>query len=182
MRLYINGVKDIDIAAPVGCTTIGTNNHPLILGAQSNGTTIDRFYQGTIDDARVYNRALSDAEITEIYDLPTAVNLTAFNAISLPQGIQLNWKSAQETDLIGFNLFRADAVDGLQVKINPQPIPAINPGQLRGNDYRYLDISAEAGKTYYYWVEWVGNTGSELFGPLTASLAPYSTWLPMGLR
>src|SRR4030042_3946543 len=113
---------------------------------------------------------------------PTAVNLVDFKALSNPQGIQLGWQTAQETDLQGFNLFRADALGGEEVQINPEMIPAFNSGQLWGSDYKYLDTSVEAGKTYYYWIEWVGNSSTERFGPLTSSLAPYNTWLPMGYR
>ncbi|OGN96320.1 MAG: hypothetical protein A2Z71_06475 [Chloroflexi bacterium RBG_13_50_21] len=113
---------------------------------------------------------------------PTAVNLIDFRAISMPQAIQLNWQTAQENDLIGFNLLRAEGLEGTQVKINPGPIPAANPGQLPGNDYQYVDNTIEARKTYYYWVEWVGSSSSEFYGPVTAMLAPYKVWLPLGMR
>ena len=182
IRLYINGVLDDELNTPAGCTSIGTNDHPLTIGAQSNGTIVDGFYQGAIDDVRVFNRELSAAEIAELYDFPTGVDLVDFNAISLSPDIRLSWRSVQETDLIGFNLFRAEALDGPQLKINPELIPAINPGQLQGNDYQYLDANAEVGKMYYYWVEWVGVGGSQFFGPVTARLVPYTVWLPLGLR
>ena len=113
---------------------------------------------------------------------PTPVRLAGFNAMSLPQGIQLSWQTAQEVDLLGFNLYRAEALDGPQVMINPQLIAAINPGQLQGNAYRYVDPTAAAGKVYFYWVEWVSSRDSERFGPLSASLAPYAVWLPIGLN
>ena len=66
--------------------------------------------------------------------------------------------------------------------VNPGLLPAINPGQLQGNAYRFVDSTAEAGKTYFYWVEWVGNRDAESFGPVSASLAPYAVWLPLGLN
>jgi subtilisin family serine protease len=113
---------------------------------------------------------------------PTAVDLVDFRATSISQAIQLDWQTAQEINLLGFNLFRAEALDGPRVQITPEIIPAINPGQLRGNDYNYADTTAEVGKTYYYWVEWVGKRGSELYGPVTASLAHYLVWLPFGLK
>jgi hypothetical protein len=100
----------------------------------------------------------------------------------LPQGIQLSWQTAQENDLIGFNIYRSESPDGERVQINSELIPAVTPGQLQGNDYLYLDTSAEAGKTYFYWVEWVGNRDSELFGPLITSLVPYHVWLPLGMK
>jgi streptogramin lyase len=107
------------------------------------------------------------------FDFPTPVSLANFKATSQPRGIRLSWQTGQEIDLVGFNLFRADAADGAQVQINPILIPATSPGQLRGNDYQYLDTTAETGKTYYYWVQWVGISGSELYGPEKELLLRY---------
>jgi hypothetical protein len=115
-------------------------------------------------------------------DSPTAVRLVDFSATSLPQGIQLSWLSALEIDLLGFNLLRAEFPEGSQITVNADLITAVNPGQQQGNNYLYLDSSAEVGKTYYYWVEWVGNRDSELFGPVVNSLVPYHVWLPIGLN
>ena len=112
---------------------------------------------------------------------PTAADLVDFNVTSIPHAIQLGWQTAQEVDLLGFNIFRSVAVDGLPVKINPAMIPGINPGQLKGNSYQFLDVTAESGKTYNYWVEWVGEAGSMQFGPVTGSL-PIYTWLPLGFK
>ena len=61
--------------------------------------------------------------------------------------------------------------------INPDLIPAINPGELRGNSYQYLDDKAELGKSSYFWVEWVGDGYSEFHGPVSVFLPRY-TWLP----
>lgn len=177
LRLYINGVFDTELTAPTGCTAIGTNNLPLTLGAQYNGTSVDQFYQGSIDDVRVYNRVLSASEITELSELPTPVFLSGLSATSIPHAINLSWQSAQETDLIGFNILRAEKLDGPKLKINPLLIPVLNPGQLMGNNYQYLDKATEAGKSYYYWVEWVGIGSSSLYGPVTGLQWSYS-WLP----
>jgi subtilisin family serine protease len=113
---------------------------------------------------------------------PTEVSLSDFTATTVPQGVQLSWKTAQETDLLGFNLYRSESAYGLRLRINQTLIPAISPGQLQGNRYQYLDGTAKAGKIYYYWVEWVSNQNTELFGPTATSLAPYWLWLPLGLK
>jgi len=115
-------------------------------------------------------------------DTPTDVRLANFTSLSLPQGIQLSWQTAQEIDLIGFNLYRSESQDGAQVQINPELIQALTPGQLQGNDYSFLDASAEVGKTYYYWVEWVGNRDTQLFGPLVELLVANHVYLPLGLK
>jgi hypothetical protein len=183
IRLYWNGT--LSNSRVVSGLTIATNSLYLGFGAELTAAgvpTVARIYHGSLDDVRIFSRALSLAEIQTLYNAPAAVNLVDFRASSRPQAIQLDWQTAQETDLLGFNLYRAEALDGPQVKINPQLIPAINPGQLQGNNYKYLDATADIGRTYYYWAEWVGNSSSQLYGPETANIAAYWLWLPIGLK
>ena len=59
IRLYVNGVLETSLTPPPG-TVIATNTVPLSLGAQNDNS---RWFMGWMDDARVYNRALSLAEI-----------------------------------------------------------------------------------------------------------------------
>ncbi|MBI4119904.1 MAG: LamG domain-containing protein, partial [Parcubacteria group bacterium] len=65
-RLYVNGVQDTN--------TQGTQTAPysstakFYIGAQdSNGSNI-RFFNGLIDEVRIYNRALSAAEVLQLYN------------------------------------------------------------------------------------------------------------------
>ena len=43
------------------------NNQPITIGWKYNGIKVD-YFQGEIDDIRIYNRALSDSEIQELYN------------------------------------------------------------------------------------------------------------------
>ena len=112
---------------------------------------------------------------------PTEVSLYDFTATTLREGIRLSWQTSQEIDLVGFNIYLSRYIGQSSGKINQELIPAINPGQRQGNAYRFVDTTAEAGKTDFYWVEWVGNRGCESFGTGSASLAPYAVWLPLSL-
>ncbi len=49
-------------------------------GRRYNGTTATRRFQGTMDDVRVYNRALSAAEIEALFLQPTAASLINLSA------------------------------------------------------------------------------------------------------
>jgi len=60
-RLYINGGEEVSNPASI---TIGTNDTALSIGAQADGI---RMYDGTIDEVRIYNRALSAAEISDLF-------------------------------------------------------------------------------------------------------------------
>jgi hypothetical protein len=113
---------------------------------------------------------------------PTPVQLSQVNSLAMPQGILLSWQTAQESDLVGFNVCRADTPEGSCVQVNPELIPAVNPGQLQGDDYQFIDKTAEEGKGYYYWIEWVGRHGNEYFGPVKGFLAPYWVWLPVAIN
>ena len=87
IKVYINGV--LDSSANPATTTIGVNSTNLGIGAQSDGTAL---YQGLLDDARIYNRALSLAEIESLAGVATSFNLSvnkvgSGTVISDPAGI-----------------------------------------------------------------------------------------------
>ena len=59
LRLYVNGVQ-ISSRAQTGAMTVSTS--PLQIGGDS---VYGQYFQGTIDEIRVYNRALSAAEMQQ---------------------------------------------------------------------------------------------------------------------
>ena len=61
LTLYVDGV--LDASAPVGALNLVTSN-PLQLGTGWNG---GYFYTGRIDEVRIWNRALSAADVAEVY-------------------------------------------------------------------------------------------------------------------
>ena len=77
IKLYINGVQEGSSLAFTG--PIATNTLPLGFGVQGN-LDLTRLYQGLIDDARLYNRALSLAEIQALANVGppilTAITVT----------------------------------------------------------------------------------------------------------
>jgi hypothetical protein len=67
-KCYINGTL---IGSTTLDLTIPTDNLPLIMGMDSPGAY--EYFNGVIDDLRIYNRALTEAEIdTLVNDFPTA--------------------------------------------------------------------------------------------------------------
>ncbi len=71
MRLYINGVQ-VSTFATTGNITVTTN--PLRIG----GSTAlgSQYFAGLIDEVRVYNRALTQAEIQTDMNTPVAPDVT----------------------------------------------------------------------------------------------------------
>src|SRR6185503_4871796 len=66
IRLYINGVQE---GSKPGIAIVA-NNTNLGIGAEP-ATTVINFFQGALDDVRIYNRALTLAEIQALTGLPT---------------------------------------------------------------------------------------------------------------
>ena len=64
---YINGIlaSTVEVATPVG-TTDSDASLKLFIGSRS---AADRSFNGSIDDVRIYNRALSETEVTRLYRL-----------------------------------------------------------------------------------------------------------------
>jgi hypothetical protein len=64
-KLFINGVfaGSTDIPGEICKST-----NPLLIGADNNRGTYWRFFDGKIDDLAIWNRALSDSEIIEVYN------------------------------------------------------------------------------------------------------------------
>lgn len=71
---------------------------------------------------------------------PTAVTVGSIQGRRTSQGALLRWHSTQETDLLGFNLYRQQK-DRL-VKVNRTLIPSVFGGTTSGNTYSWLDRTA----------------------------------------
>jgi len=55
----------VDVSQPAS-GAIATNDHPVFIG--ENVEMNNRFWNGLIDDVRVYNYALSEGRITALYN------------------------------------------------------------------------------------------------------------------
>ncbi|TXK36404.1 T9SS type A sorting domain-containing protein [Pontibacter qinzhouensis] len=73
-KIYIDGVEDNVMSFG---TALATNSLNLAIGAESNGT---RPLKGAIDDVRIYNIALSAADISALAIVPTSGAFTAGRA------------------------------------------------------------------------------------------------------
>jgi len=62
IALYINGVLAAERPTPL--TAITVNNHPVRIGADSNGGSLT---VGIIDEPRIFNRGLSAAEVAQLH-------------------------------------------------------------------------------------------------------------------
>ncbi|MFH1723936.1 MAG: LamG domain-containing protein, partial [Elusimicrobiota bacterium] len=63
--LYVDGVQQADVPAVANFASIDVVSRPLDIGAFGGGPS--QFFNGLIDEAAIYNRALTPAEIAEHY-------------------------------------------------------------------------------------------------------------------
>jgi hypothetical protein len=80
-------------------------------------------------------------------------------AISFNQAnVVVEWTTASELNTVGFNLLRGETPAGPFEQINLNLI-ASNSDALTGNSYSFEDAGVTAGKTYYYMLEEMENSG-----------------------
>lgn len=65
LTLYINGVSQGSITAGVPSYL---NNYPFYIGAAGSSTATENWWPGSINDLRLYGRALSPAELVALYN------------------------------------------------------------------------------------------------------------------
>jgi hypothetical protein len=102
---------------------------------------------------------------------PNVVPISDLDASSVNSGILLHWRTEQELNLLGFNLYRSVCPQGEKYLLNEGLIPSKTPGSLIGNDYTYLDTTAQPGSEYCDWLEVVNllnGSSYYAFPPVTA--------------
>ena len=81
-RIYRNGVQLSATASATGAQTV---NAGWAIGARGTGT--ERFFNGRVDDVRLYNRGLSAREVQDLYNQATTPPSTAALAITCPGNV-----------------------------------------------------------------------------------------------
>lgn len=62
--MYVNG--DLIASRSVAYSTVYNSSAPFILGANVQGSQVVQYFDGQLDEWRVYSRALSEREIEEL--------------------------------------------------------------------------------------------------------------------
>jgi len=102
-------------------------------------------------------------------DIPTAITLASFTAEPDNGKITVIWETGDETDNLGFNIYRAEAVNGEYTKINDSLISS-KVGTGLGTSYKFTDNTVKNRKAYYYKLEAVDVYGVKtLHGPQGAT-------------
>jgi hypothetical protein len=68
------------------------------------------------------------------------------------KGNRLYWETSNQINMAGFNVFRAEKLDGEKILLNQSILP-VSGDRMTGHMYEYLDRAVRSGKIYYYWIE-----------------------------
>ncbi len=92
LRLYLNGTQ---VATTPRTVPLTTSSQPLTIGADVYG----EFFQGTLDEIRIYNRALSATEIQSDMAVPVQNGVVQFTLTKAPVtgAIALGWIDSAAT-------------------------------------------------------------------------------------
>jgi hypothetical protein len=86
------------------------------------------------------------------------LELAFFSAKPTGRGVVLSWRTGPESNLQGFNVYRAQGASEWE-RLNPELIVATG-GLSERNDYAWTDASAKAGQSYFYRLEHLTGDGS----------------------
>ncbi len=98
--------------------------------------------------------------------LPGTLLLSSFYSFPQDAWMQVNWETALEVNVQGFNLYRRPNPDEDWMQVNDQLIQAANLGGFDNANYTWLDTGVEPGAFYEYMLEEVDSSGkTHQYGP-----------------
>jgi len=155
ISLYIDGSLRLSAAEGTMTPTYPIN---MQAGAMCYGAyTPPRYnpFGGKIDEIRVYNRALSAAEIAILAPWSLPLKLGQFSAVKKSMGIQLNWETLSEINTSHFEIERSS--DAIQYQ-------SIGSVQAAGNSTQTLNYSfvdaQPLSKTNFYRLKMIDRDGA----------------------
>ncbi|RME65607.1 MAG: hypothetical protein D6790_01590, partial [Caldilineae bacterium] len=111
---------------------------------------------------------------------PTAVDMAGMSAQTDGEQVTVQWSTASEADMAGFQVLRGEAENGPFAPVS-ELIAAQYPGAAQGAAYTYTDREVEKGRTYWYKLQVLKLDGSrEPYGLVSVTVGPrQSVFLPM---
>ena len=100
----------------------------------------------------------------------TGLLLVVYGVIfKLNTSVILTWETATEFETAGYMINRSENAEGPFEQITAEMLPA-STDPLTGGVYKYTDTGVTPGKTYYYQLEEIENSGTRnIEGPVEAT-------------
>ena len=169
VRLFVNGAQ---VASTATTGNIATSTNPLSIGSDP---IYGQYFQGLIDDVRVYNVALSAAQIQTDMNTPVSQSPTDTQAPTAPGALTANAANTTRVDLSWTASTDNVGVTGYRIE-RCQGAGCSNFAQIAaptGTGTTYSDTSAVASTTYNYRVraaDAAGNLGG--YSPTATATTP----------
>ena len=93
------------------------------------------------------------------------VKMTALTATTTTDDVTLKWRTATETNNLGFNIYRSDTKDGKYIKLNTILLSGAGT-DATPHDYLFTDENIVDTRTYYYYIECVDFNGKRDKSPI----------------
>jgi hypothetical protein len=165
VQLYIDGVLNGSAALDVGTKAaqfylIGAltdrNNAGYVTGAN--------YFNGQLDEVRIYNRVLTATEISALGQPPSApMGLSASTVPDVGTMLQLSWTNTSDTAQ-NVAVERKIGAGGTY-----EPIATLDSSQSS-----YIDTGLDQGTQYYYRVQASDSAGSSDYSNVASAVAPYT--------
>ena len=155
-RFYTNGVLSSTIARSAG---IGTSDNLMSIGRDTNAAP-SRYFNGTLEDVRLYNRMLSAAELLDIVEGDTFTEIDDSKALlALPLRSTYDDGGTTATENIGS---LGGTVDVTQLTPRGMNFPGTNNTLIIGTSAAYP--SGASARTVFLILDTTEITGQTRFG------------------
>lgn len=150
LKAYKDGVLITTNSTPSGNPFNETAS--LKFGRHANGS---QYFNGTVDQVRIYNRALDDNEVAGLaqIDATPPSSVSGLNATVSGQIVTLSWNAASDTEsgIATYRIYRDTATS------TPKTLIA----EISATDLSYTDNDTILDTTYYYDVSVINGMGLE---------------------
>jgi hypothetical protein len=146
LQIYVSGV--LVASAPQGTSAVTYPNAPVLgqMFATSVGGNYNPIANGSkMDELRVYNRALTPAEVTQLVGATLPLKMGDFSASKQAAGIRLDWETLHEQNTAYFDVERSG---------NATDFKTIGKVTSKGyssskEQYNFTDVAPLPGTNYY---------------------------------
>lgn len=152
IRLYINGELEDNYLMGGGIHITTPSYVPLAIGANPGDGYFTDYFNGAIDEVRIYNRALSDEEVEALFQLENSNNSISQ---SICEGESYEFAGQiLTTSGVYFHTFTDqqgnDSVVALTLTVNPKYLIDFNYYLVTGNEYVFGDTVLTTEGTYQH--------------------------------
>lgn len=165
-KIYIN--CELKATTKITSAFSLTNAEDLFLGHMNN-TTFPYWYNGVMDEVRIYNRALSQDEVNIYGDCSTTpvtfANLTT--KIVNDKAIKLSWQTLQETNIKDYSIERSTSPN-----LHFVNIATIVAENITTRNYSFIDNYILPNENYYYRVVITEKDGKKKYSDIKKVTVP----------